>query len=136
MWFRVGASPEVTDHRVQALSALADRGFSTAIFGPAWTHEHFSLCLSSSDSSNADSVQLSMWEGWPLPADLACDCGEGKPHHTGLYQANPISAYAREYPVGSATYFETDFQTAFERKMNKVGLRGSHIYHLLILQRF
>lgn len=28
---------------------------------------------------------------------------------------NPIVKYAREFPVGTSSYFETDFQAAFER---------------------
>lgn len=124
-----------TDRKRKALSVLAERGFSTAIFGPAWTHEHFPLFSSPSESSDAESVQRSMWEGWPLPAELGCDCREGMPHHTNFYQANPILAYAREFPVGSATFFETDFQGTFERKWTKVCLRGSHVQYSLIMQR-
>ncbi len=123
-----------TDHKNQAMSVLADRGFSTAIFGPAWTHEHFSSSSSPSESSDAESVQRSMWEGWPLPAELSCDCCEGMPHHTSFYQANPILAYAREYPVGSATFLETDFQETFEREQTKVGFGGSQVFHHLILR--
>lgn len=99
----------------QALSVLAERGFSTAIFAPAWTHEHFSITSHRSTSTTkAESVEQAMWEGRPLPTELGCDCKEGKPHHTSLYQANPILGNAREYPAGSATFFETEFQGAFK----------------------
>lgn len=56
-----------------------------------------------------------MWKGLPLPDRLGCDCRKARPHHTTEYQMNPIVKYAREFPVGTSSYFETDFQAAFER---------------------
>lgn len=113
----------LTDDDNQASRVLAEHGFSTAIFGDAWTHEHFSSS-SPSGRSMAECVQRSTWEGWPLPNDLGCDCREGMPHHTSFYRVNPIMAYAHEYPVGSTTYFETDFQGPFVKTMSKVNLRA------------
>lgn len=104
----------LTQGRAQALGVLADAGFSTAIFAPAWTHEHFST--SSADSpSIAEKVEEAVWQGLPLPDQLGCDCRKGRPHHTVEYQLNPISRHAREFPVGTSSYVETDFQVAFER---------------------
>ncbi len=95
------------------MSALAESGFSAAVFGPGWQLEHFS---NSSPRGNciAESVERSMWQGSTLPDELNCDCRKGKPHHTQDYQSNPIVRYARQYPVGSSSFFETDFRGAFE----------------------
>ena len=56
-----------------------------------------------------------MWLGSLLPADLGCDCHQGRPHHTQEYIESPIVHHAREFPAGSADFFETDFSTAFQQ---------------------
>lgn len=100
---------------------LADAGFSTALFAPAWTFEHFATTPSSEASdpqgprSIAKAVDLGMWEGVSLPENLKCDCREGKPHHTSQYRQNPIVDNATEYAAGSSTYFYTDFTRAFNQ---------------------
>lgn len=53
----------------QAIHLLANQGFSTAIFGPAWTHEHFPKG-SLHGEPMAQAVQRSMWEGASLPQEL------------------------------------------------------------------
>ena len=56
-----------------------------------------------------------MWQGERLPFELGCDCRQGRPHHTQYYVRTPIVDHAREFPAGSAHFFETDFHRAFER---------------------
>lgn len=53
-----------------------------------------------------------MWLGKPLPADLGCDCHERLPHQI---RGTPIVKHAREFPTGSAYFFETDFSGAFQQ---------------------
>ena len=55
-----------------------------------------------------------MWLGELLPSDLVCDC-HGLPHQTREYVGTPIVNHAREFPAGSSTFFETDFDKAFQR---------------------
>ena len=47
------------------MSVLAEAGFSTAIFGPAWTHEHFSTAGYA--LSTAERVEHAMWLGQLFP---------------------------------------------------------------------
>lgn len=103
------------------LDTLAENGFAAAVFGPGWTHEHFSTS-SAGGQSVAECVEQAMWEGMPLPHELDCDCRKGKPHHTKEYQQNPINKYAREFPTGSPTFFQTDFRGAFEHSAESDGL--------------
>lgn len=104
-----------------AVHTLATEGFSTAIFGPAWTYEHFPTSalvdpLHGYKISLAKAVDMSMWEGSDLPEELNCDChGEGT-HHTNDYRPNPIVNHACEFPAGTASFLETNFIRAFERK--------------------
>ena len=63
------------------------------------------------DQSIRTSVSESIWQGAVLPPNLDCDC-RGRPHHTEQYRANPIIKSATEFPVGSASFFETDFSGA------------------------
>ena len=58
------------------------------------------------------SVGESIWEGAVLPTRLDCDC-KGRPHHMSQYQKNPIAKSAVEFPVGSESFFETDFGAAW-----------------------
>ena len=95
------------------MSVLAEAGFSTAIFGPAWTHEHFSTAGYA--LSTAERVEHAMWLGQLLPSNLGCDCHRGRPHHTREYVGTPIVNHAREFPAGSAHFFETDFVRAFQQ---------------------
>ena len=95
------------------MSVLAKHGFSTAIFGGAWSHEHFTTIQVDAQISIAEAVKYSMWEGKSLPTELGCDCLKGRPHHTSEYTSNPIVASACEMPAGSLLFFETDFQGAF-----------------------
>ena len=127
----------------QATYVLAQGGFSTAIFGPAWPYEHFSTSnkaalptcaaprISESEESfepmctlpprraepqntfsEAEAVERSMWEGTCLPEQLLCNC-KGDPHHRSGYADMPIMKTAREYPAGSSSFLETNFQQAF-----------------------
>ncbi|MCJ1399165.1 hypothetical protein MMC11_002367 [Xylographa trunciseda] len=99
----------------QAVKVLSERGFSSAIFGPAWAYEHF---CTSSESSNeqslAKSVDTSVWDGASLPHNIRCDCKNSHPHNTAFYEANPITGNAYEFPAGSSTCLETDFSGAFD----------------------
>lgn len=99
------------------MDTLKSVGFSTAIFAPAWTYEHFSNIHSVdsniSETSLAKAVDRSMWEGSSLPENLGCDCLKGKPHHTETYKTHPITKHAGEFPAGSSTFFHTHFRNAF-----------------------
>ena len=55
-----------------------------------------------------------MWLGKLLPSELGCDCRGALPHHTREYVRSPIVNHAREFPAGSACFFQTDFKRAFE----------------------
>lgn len=68
--------------------------------------------------SMAEQVEHAMWLGKLLTSDLGCDCHEGLPHQTREYVGNPIVSHAREFPAGSAQFFETDFNGAFQRVAN------------------
>ena len=99
---------------IQAARALAEYGFSAAVFGPAWSWEHFSTSIARPGNlSVAKAVDRSLWEGASLPAELGCDCRKGRPHHTLSYRANPIIASVCEYPAGTSSFFDTDFTRAF-----------------------
>lgn len=105
----------------QAMGVLAKGRYSTAIFAPAWSYEHFPTSVPASTAclqgmtSIAKAVDRSVWEGFALPENLCCDCRQGRPHHDGDYQNTPIVASSREYPVGSSCYLHTDFSQAFKR---------------------
>jgi len=99
------------------LKTLAESGFSAAVFGPGWTHEHFPVS-SANGKSIAQSVERSVWEGTLLPDELDCDCRKGRPHHTQDYEMNPVVKFAREFPVGSPSFFYTNFRGAFELSAN------------------
>lgn len=106
------------------MKTLAEHRFSTAVFGPAWTHEHFSTSsLIDAPASNAISIAKavdgSMWKGFCLPDELGCDCRKGRPHHTKDYRSEPIIKYAREYPAGSVLFLETNFSGAFSVKAER-----------------
>lgn len=100
---------------------LAKESFSTAIFSPAWTFEHFSTSPANAYGpqediqSMAKAVDRCMWEGCSLPDNLCCDCRRGKPHHASDYESNPIVKSASEFPAGSAWYLHTDFTRAFKK---------------------
>ena len=99
----------------QAASILSQHGFSTALFAPAWTYEHFSTATPSSEELPiAVAVDRSMWEGIMLPDELGCDCRRGKPHHTEFYRSNPIIKQIDEFPTGSNQFFETHFSKGYE----------------------
>jgi len=109
------------------MAALAQAGFSTAVFAPGWPFEHFDTSLlkatdAAPTTSMAEAVDRSVWEGHSLPVDLGCDCRKGKPHHTNAYRKHPILRHAREYPAGSSSYFHSDFTKAFRQDIN--GLRS------------
>ena len=102
----------------QAINALANLNFATAIFAPGWTFEHFRAGLDQSDRAREASqagrrIEQTMWEGAKLPDNLQCDCTKRIQQHKLYFQNHPIVRHAREYPAGSATYFETDFTRAF-----------------------
>ena len=87
------------------------------MFAPAWPFEHFSTTLSRDQTikgaSIAERVDQSLWTGSLLPEELSCDCHGDQAHRTEFYTSNAITRYANEYPVGSATFFETGFRKAF-----------------------
>ena len=121
------------------MSVLAEAGFSTAIFGPAWTHEHFSTSAGRA-ASTAECVEQAMWLGKLLPSDLGCDCHERQPHQTHEYVGAPIVDHAREFPAGSAHFFETDFGSAFQRVANSGGHVSPHspsrtIHYAILIQK-
>ena len=106
------------------MGVLAQEGFSTAVFAPAWTYEHFPICPSDHPNgartlSMARSVERALWEGCQLPVEVCCNC-HGRPHHTGDYRKHPILHYARESPAGSLSYLYTDFTKAFLSASNGV----------------
>ena len=129
----------IADIVMQATNVLAGNGFSAAIFAPGWPYEHFSKSVEAPGSrrkplgseveapeselkrseSEAEAVERSMWEGKPLPEGLECSCKKGQPHDRGGYKTHPILNTAREYPAGSASFLETDFQQAFARSLHK-----------------
>ncbi|KAL9124224.1 MAG: hypothetical protein Q9217_006423 [Psora testacea] len=94
-----------------AVKTLAEHGFSAAVFGPAWTYEHFPI--SDTNGNIADSVDKAMWEGNTLPEELGCDCKDGRPHHRPEYQSFPIVQGAHEFAAGSSCFLESDFQAPF-----------------------
>ena len=106
----------------QATHVLAKEHFSTAIFAPAWSYEHFPTSIPARTNflqgvgSIAKAVDRSVWEGFALPENLCCDCRGGRPHHNGDYLNTPIVASSREYPAGSSCYLHTDFTQAFKRE--------------------
>ncbi|MCJ1477299.1 hypothetical protein MMC13_005970 [Lambiella insularis] len=108
-----------------AVNTLQAHGFRPAIFGPAWTYEHFSSTpvADGSQQTMARSAEQSLWEGARLPSDLRCDCKKGKPHHTVDYQQHPITRHAMEFPGGSSTYFDSDFGRAFSEARSEDGQR-------------
>ena len=61
-----------------------------------------------------------MWEGTYLPEQLLCSCN-GDPHHRSGYSDMPIMKAAREYPSGSSSFLETNFQQAFRPALGKDG---------------
>ncbi|KAL8957187.1 MAG: hypothetical protein Q9183_006122, partial [Haloplaca sp. 2 TL-2023] len=87
------------------------------MFAPAWPFEHFSTTSSPNQTikgaSIAERVDQSLWTGSLLPEELSCDCHGDRAHRTEFYTTNAITQYANEYPVGSATFFETGFRQAF-----------------------
>ena len=104
---------QLADYVTQAVRKLASNGFPAAMFGPAWTYQHFSAC-----NGMSVAVDQAMWEGKILPDDLQCDCREGRPHQRDGYLSNGIITSAREFPVGSKRFFATDFRKPFEMVNN------------------
>jgi len=102
----------------QAINALANLNFSTAIFAPGWTFEHFRGGPDRTEHARQAPqagrlVEQTMWEGAKLSKDLQCDCTKGIQQHKLDFQNHPIVRHAQEFPAGSATYFEIDFNRAF-----------------------
>ena len=79
--------------------------------------------------SEAVAVERVMWEGARLPEKLSCDCRNGRPHHRSGYSDMPITKAAREFPAGSTTFLETNFQQAFRPCLHDGGIsyEVSHI---------
>ncbi|KAL9102867.1 MAG: hypothetical protein Q9163_002019 [Psora crenata] len=109
----------------QAVETLAEHGLSAAIFGPAWTHEHFPD--THINKYIAALVDKAMWEGSALPDELYCDCKIGRPHHRIGFHSSPIVKGAREYPAGSYCFVESDFQGPF-RQIGDQGPYGELLY--------
>ena len=117
------------------MRSLAEHGFSTAIFGPAWAHEHFSTSADGTyggaENSIAKAVDRSMWKGVLLPKELGCDCRKGRPHHNQYYTLEPIVKSACEYPAGSNSFLETDFGQAFAPNIEQgVDVCNSFYFHM------
>ncbi|MCJ1285373.1 hypothetical protein MMC26_004713 [Xylographa opegraphella] len=105
-----------------AVKVLSDHGFSSAIFGPAWGYEHFRTSSESFDQQPlAKSVDQSLWDGSSLPHNVQCGCKDGQVHKTALYETNPITSNAYEFPAGSSTFLESDFGRAFDRMTDDKG---------------
>ncbi|KAF1944865.1 hypothetical protein EJ02DRAFT_509822 [Clathrospora elynae] len=87
-----------------AVAKLAELGFSAGIFAPAWSFEHF--------PSYGRDIERVVWQGAVLPNDLDCSCGDCASRHRPNKEFAIINT-AREYPVGSESFFYTDFSRAF-----------------------
>lgn len=57
-----------------AVAKLAQEGFSAALFGPAWTYEHFS-------GARGRQMDQVMWDGQALPDEVDCSCEETHQTH-------------------------------------------------------
>ncbi|KAF2084673.1 glycoside hydrolase family 85 protein, partial [Saccharata proteae CBS 121410] len=86
-----------------AVKDLSGLGFSTGIFAPAWTYEHF--------PGHGAAMERCMWEGDALSDDITCGCRSASQHPTNT--DNPITSSACWYPAGSPTFFYTNFSRAF-----------------------
>lgn len=121
---------------LQAINALANLNFSTAIFAPGWTFEHFRRGTERSDHAGEAPqagrlMEQTMWEGAKLSKGLQCDCTKGIQQHKLDFQNHPIVQHARKYPAGSATYFETDFNRAFTTRRRSEQAVCTHFLSLL-----
>ena len=89
------------------VAELAKIGLSAGIFAPAWPYEHF--------SHNPALVNGAMWDEKNLPEGLECSCKPPSPHRISSSRDHPITRSARDYPVGSDSFFHTAFDRAFYR---------------------
>ena len=87
-----------------AVATAAGIGLAIGIFAPAWSFEHF--------PAYDRAVERVMWDGCGPPDSLECSCRDATQRHPPN-RSHPITRFAREYPVGSARFFYTDFQRAF-----------------------
>jgi hypothetical protein len=87
-----------------AIAKLAEMGLSAGVFASAWSFEHF--------PGHGRDIERTIWEGTPLPDDVACSCGDCKKRHQPNV-AKPIVKYARQFNAGSDAFFYTDFSRAF-----------------------
>ena len=92
----------------RGVAQIATSGLSAGIFAPAWPYEHF--------PSHSEVVEQTMWTGCKLPGKLHCDCQPLRPHEIGFYKDYPIARSVDAAPVGTETFFYTDFRQAYERK--------------------
>ncbi|KAI9877757.1 MAG: hypothetical protein M1830_002922 [Pleopsidium flavum] len=99
-----------------AVNTLANFNFSTAIFAPAWTFEHFWGMTKDSEHAPPPGrlVEQYLWEGAELPKDIQCYCKKGITQHTMEFKNYPLLRHGREYAAGSSTFFETAFKRAYQ----------------------
>lgn len=104
-----------------AVTKLADFGLSAGIFAPAWSYEHF--------PGRGKEVERAMWEGDALPDDLTCSCGDVSRHCPK--EGFSVTERARAYPVGSDTFFYTNFARAFAKHTEdeRQTIFGGHELH-------
>lgn len=89
-----------------AVRKLAELGFSSGIFAPGWSFEHF--------PGNGKLVEKAIWEGGPMPTETECSCGDYNNRHKQNWQ-DAIVLSAREFSAGSRSFFFTDFSGAFQK---------------------
>ncbi|KAH9882920.1 hypothetical protein J1614_000286 [Plenodomus biglobosus] len=93
-----------------AVAKLASLGLSAGIFAPAWSFEHF--------PGHEHEAERAVWEGEELSSNIECACGDCPFRHQANAQ-HAVVRYAREFAVGSESFFYTDFNRAFGRHGKK-----------------
>lgn len=88
-----------------AVEKLSEIGLSAGIFAPAWTFEHF--------QGQGRAMEKVVWEGASLPR-VSCSCGDVSTQHPSCKERH-ITSTAKEFPVGSESFFYTDFSRGFGR---------------------
>jgi hypothetical protein len=89
-----------------AVAKLAELGLSAGVFAPAWSFEHF--------PGHGRAIEQMMWEGTDLPEDIECSCGNCTLRHRSN-KDNPMTKFAKAFPVGTESYFFSNFRRAFTK---------------------
>ena len=93
-----------------AVKPLAENKLGAGIFAPGWAYEHWKA------SEGGRAVDRYMWDGLPDLKDAGvhtCKCHNGLDQHIrDDFCKIPIAHYAKQYPVGSESFFYTDFIAA------------------------